>query len=155
YDADYMGLSQLYQLRGRVGRSNRVAYAYFTYQQDKVLTEVAETRLQAIKEFTELASGFKIAMRALSIRAAGRLLASHQHGFIDSVGFDMYSKMLQDAINARKQGKEVVDIEPFEPELTLSINAYIPESHIEDGKQKIDMYKQIQAISSNEDIEEI
>src|SRR5699024_7793829 len=106
-DADRMGLSQLYQLRGRVGRSNRVAYAYFTYQKDKVLTEVAEKRLQAIKEFTELGSGFKIAMRDLSIRGAGNLLGSQQHGFIDSVGFDMYSQMLKEAIDARMVGKEV------------------------------------------------
>src|SRR5690625_5087403 len=89
YDADHMGLSQLYQLRGRVGRSNRVAYAYFMYQKDKVLTEVAEKRLQAIKEFTELGSGFKIAMRDLTIRGAGNLLGAQQHGFIDSVGFDL------------------------------------------------------------------
>lgn len=155
YDADRMGLSQLYQLRGRVGRSNRVAYAYFTYQKDKVLTEVAEKRLQAIKEFTELGSGFKIAMRDLSIRGAGNLLGAQQHGFIDSVGFDMYSKMLKDAIDARKMGKDIEEIEPFEPELTLNINAYIPESYIEDERQKIDMYKQIQAISSKEDVGEI
>ncbi len=92
YDGDKMGLSQLYQLRGRVGRSNRVAYAYITYQRDKVLTEVAEKRLQAIKEFTELGSGFKIAMRDLSIRGAGNLLGAEQHGFIDSVGFDLILK---------------------------------------------------------------
>src|SRR5699024_4531309 len=92
-NADWMGLSQLYQLRGRVGRSNRVAYAYFTYQRDRVLTEVAEQRLQAIKEFTELGSGFKIAMRDLSIRGTGNILGSQQHGFIDSVGFDLYSQM--------------------------------------------------------------
>ena len=97
-----MGLSQLYQLRGRVGRSNRVAYAYFTYRKDKVLTEVAEKRLQAIKEFTELGSGFKIAMRDLSIRGAGNLLGAQQHGFIDSVGFDLYSQMLKEAIEERK-----------------------------------------------------
>src|SRR5690625_3696820 len=105
YDADRMGLSQLYQLRGRVGRSNRVGYAHFTYQRDKVLTEVSEKRLQAIKEFTELGSGFKLAMRDLSIRGAGNLLASQQHCFIDSVGFDMYSQMLKDAIDARKDRK--------------------------------------------------
>lgn len=98
HDADKMGLSQLYQLRGRVGRSNRVAYAYFTYQRDKVLTEVAEKRLQAIKEFTELGSGFKIAMRDLSIRGAGNLLGAEQHGFIASVGFDLYSQMLAEEI---------------------------------------------------------
>ena len=105
-DADKMGLSQLYQLRGRVGRSNRVAYAYFTYRKDKVLTEVAEKRLQAIKEFTELGSGFKIAMRDLSIRGAGNLLGAQQHGFIDSVGFDLYSQMLKEAIEERKGDPE-------------------------------------------------
>ena len=102
HDADKMGLSQLYQLRGRVGRSNRIAYAYFTYQRDKVLTEVAEKRLQAIKEFTELGSGFKIAMRDLSIRGAGNLLGAEQHGFIASVGFDLYSQMLAEEIAKRK-----------------------------------------------------
>lgn len=103
-DADKMGLSQLYQIRGRVGRSNRLAYAYFTYQQNKVLSEVAEKRLEAIKEFTELGSGFKIAMRDLSIRGAGNLLGTEQHGFIDSVGFDLYSQMLNDAVRAKQQG---------------------------------------------------
>ncbi|WP_173918010.1 transcription-repair coupling factor [Halobacillus sp. Marseille-Q1614] len=155
YDADRMGLSQLYQLRGRVGRSNRVAYAYFTYQKDKVLTEVAEKRLQAIKEFTELGSGFKIAMRDLSIRGAGNLLGAQQHGFIDSVGFDMYSQMLKDAIEAKRQGKEPEAIQPFQTELDLKIDAYIPDEYISDEKQKIDMYKQFQAIESIEDIHDI
>ncbi|WP_010094866.1 transcription-repair coupling factor [Ornithinibacillus scapharcae] len=155
YDADRMGLSQLYQLRGRVGRSNRVAYAYFTYKKDKVLTEVAEKRLQAIKEFTELGSGFKIAMRDLSIRGAGNLLGAQQHGFIDSVGFDMYNQMLQEAIEAKKQGKEIEDIKPFDPELNLVIDAYIPDSYIEDERQKIDMYKQFQTITSKDDIREL
>ncbi|MUK88069.1 transcription-repair coupling factor [Ornithinibacillus sp. L9] len=155
YDADRMGLSQLYQLRGRVGRSNRVAYAYFTYQKDKVLTEVAEKRLQAIKEFTELGSGFKIAMRDLSIRGAGNLLGAQQHGFIDSVGFDMYNQMLKDAIDARKAGKEIEEIKPFEPELALSIDAYIPDTYISDEKQKIDMYKQFQTILAQEDIDDL
>ncbi|WP_026568989.1 MULTISPECIES: transcription-repair coupling factor [Sediminibacillus] len=152
YDADKMGLSQLYQLRGRVGRSNRVAYSYFTYQQDKVLTEVAEKRLQAIKEFTELGSGFKIAMRDLSIRGAGNLLGAQQHGFIDSVGFDMYSQMLKEAVDARKAGKTVEEAKPFEVELDLDLDAYIPDSYIDDEKQKIDMYKRFQAIDSQEDI---
>jgi transcription-repair coupling factor (superfamily II helicase) len=154
-DADHMGLSQLYQLRGRVGRSNRIAYAYFTYKKDKVLTEVAEKRLQAIKEFTELGSGFKIAMRDLSIRGAGNLLGSQQHGFIDSVGFDMYSQMLKEAIDARIAGKETEDITPFEPELSLDIDAYIPETYIKDEKQKIDIYKQFQTLSAAEDIDEL
>src|SRR5690625_244401 len=155
YDADRMGLSQLYQLRGRVGRSNRVAYAHFTYQRDKVLTEVAEKRLQAIKEFTELGSGFKLAMRDLSIRGAGNLLGSQQHGFIDSVGFDMYTQMLKDAIDARKAGEDIEDITPFVPELTLDLDAYIPESYIQDEKQKIDMYKRFQAIRSAEDVSDL
>lgn len=155
HNADRMGLSQLYQLRGRVGRSNRVAYTYFTHQKDKVLTEVAEKRLQAIKEFTELGSGFKIAMRDLSIRGAGNLLGSQQHGFIDSVGFDMYSQMLQDAIEARKAGKKLDEYVTFEPELSLTLDAYIPESYISDEEQKIDMYKQFQTIRSSEDIQDL
>ncbi|WP_394220106.1 transcription-repair coupling factor [Halobacillus trueperi] len=155
YDADRMGLSQLYQLRGRVGRSNRVAYAYFTYQKDKVLTEVAEKRLQAIKEFTELGSGFKIAMRDLSIRGAGNLLGAQQHGYIDSVGFDMYSQMLKDAIEAKRQGKEPESIQPFQPELDMMLDAYIPDEYIADEKQKIDMYKLFQAIETVEDIHDL
>lgn len=153
HDADRMGLSQLYQLRGRVGRSNRVAYGYFLYQRDKVLTEVAENRLQAIKEFTELGSGFKIAMRDLSIRGAGNLLGSQQHGFIDSVGFDLYSQMLQEAIEEKQTGIAKEDIPDVE--LSLPVNAYIPETYIQDGFQKIQMYKRVKAIESEEDYEEL
>lgn len=153
YDADRMGLSQLYQLRGRVGRSNRVAYAYFTYRKDKVLTEVAEKRLQAIKEFTELGSGFKIAMRDLAIRGAGNLLGSQQHGFIDSVGFDLYSQMLKEAIEEKK-GDVAGEIKPT-VEIDLEIDAYIPDSYIKDGNQKIEMYKRFRAVESLEDIEEL
>ncbi|MFX3624202.1 MAG: transcription-repair coupling factor [Ectobacillus sp.] len=153
YDADRMGLSQLYQLRGRVGRSNRVAYAYFTYKKDKVLSEVAEKRLQAIKEFTELGSGFKIAMRDLSIRGAGNLLGAEQHGFIDSVGFDLYSQMLKEAIEQRKG---VVDEEDkFNVEIDLEVDAYLPREYISDSKQKIMMYKQFRGVSTIEDIEEL
>ncbi|MEH7108269.1 transcription-repair coupling factor [Bacillus sp. JJ1764] len=153
HDADRMGLSQLYQLRGRVGRSNRVAYAYFTYRKDKVLTEVAEKRLEAIKEFTELGSGFKIAMRDLAIRGAGNLLGAQQHGFIDSVGFDLYSQMLKEAIEERKgdlkgEAKPTVEID-------LEIDAYIPDSYIKDGHQKIEMYKRFRGAVSLEDIEEL
>ena len=146
HDADRMGLSQLYQLRGRVGRSNRVAYAYFLYQSDKVLTEVAENRLQAIKEFTELGSGFKIAMRDLSIRGAGNLLGSQQHGFIDSVGFDLYSQMLQEAIEEKQTGIVKADIPDIE--ISLPLNAYIPDEYIRDGFQKIQMYKMVKAIEN-------
>ncbi|PYZ91550.1 transcription-repair coupling factor [Salipaludibacillus keqinensis] len=154
-NADRMGLSQLYQLRGRVGRSNRVAYAYFTHQRDKVLTEVAEKRLQSIKEFTELGSGFKIAMRDLSIRGAGNLLGAEQHGFIASVGFDLYSQMLKEAIDERKESTEKHEPKkPKEPEIELDVkvDAYIPESYIPDSKQKIDMYKRFKSLESQRDL---
>lgn len=153
HDADRMGLAQLYQLRGRVGRSNRVAYAYFMYQRDKVLTDVAEQRLQAIKEFTELGSGFKIAMRDLSIRGAGNLLGAQQHGFIDSVGFDLYSQMLQDAIAERQTG--VKKEERPDIEILLNVDAYIPDVYIPDGYQKIQMYKRIKAMDQVEEYDEI
>src|SRR5699024_11181356 len=155
YDADHMGLSQLYQLRGRVGRSNRVAYAYFMYQKDKVLNEIAEKRLQAIKEFTELGSGFKIAMRDLSIRGAGNLLGAQQHGFIDSVGFDLYSQMLKEAVDAKKDGKAVEATAPFNPEIGMTIDAYIPPSYIEDEQQKIDMYKRFQTLRSEAELTDL
>lgn len=153
YNADRMGLSQLYQLRGRVGRSSRVAYAYFMYQRDKVLTDVAEKRLMAIKEFTELGSGFKIAMRDLTIRGAGNLLGSQQHGFIDSVGFDLYSQMLQEAIDERQSGvkKEVVP----EIEISLDVDAYIPDAYVSDGYQKIQMYKRVKGIETEEEMTEL
>ncbi|HET7522192.1 MAG TPA: transcription-repair coupling factor [Bacillales bacterium] len=150
YDGDKMGLSQLYQLRGRVGRSNRVAYAYLTYQRDKVLNEVSEKRLQAIKEFTELGSGFKIAMRDLSIRGTGNLLGSEQHGFIDSVGFDLYSQMLQDAIARRKGEKPKLDRPGVD--LDIEADAYIPDSYIGDSRQKIEMYKRFKGADSLQDI---
>lgn len=144
-DADHYGLSQLYQLRGRIGRSSRVAYGYFMYQPDKVLTEVSEKRLQAIKDFTELGSGFKIAMRDLSIRGAGNLLGKQQHGFIDSVGFDMYSQMLSEAV-AKKQGKKVAA--KTNTEIDLKIEAYLPEDYINDQRQKIEIYKRIRQMDS-------
>ncbi|WP_088008437.1 transcription-repair coupling factor [Indiicoccus explosivorum] len=153
HDADKMGLSQLYQLRGRVGRSNRVAYAYLLHERNKVLTDVAEKRLQAVKEFTELGSGFKIAMRDLSIRGAGNLLGSQQSGFIDSVGFDLYSQMLQDAIEEKQSGRP--QEEKTEIEISLDTDAYIPDSYIADGYQKIQMYKRIKAIEAEEEMLEL
>ena len=152
-NADRMGLSQLYQLRGRVGRTNRIAYAYLMYQPNKMLTEVSEKRLQAIKEFTELGAGFKIAMRDLSLRGAGNLLGAQQHGFIDSVGFDLYSEMRGEAVAAKrglkaKSKRSIVEID-------LSIDAYIPADYIEDERQKIDFYKRIQRIESVADHDEI
>lgn len=153
YDADKMGLSQLYQLRGRVGRSNRIAYAYFTYQRDKVLTEAAEKRLQAIKEFTELGSGFKIAMRDLSIRGAGNILGAEQHGHIATVGFELYSQMLKEAI-AELQGKKIEE-EEKEPQIDVNVDAYLPSDYIHDEKQKIELYKKIRIVSSLKEVSDL
>ncbi|CAG7650030.1 Transcription-repair-coupling factor [Paenibacillus solanacearum] len=158
HDADKMGLSQLYQLRGRVGRSNRIAYAYFTYQRDKVLTEVAEKRLQAIKEFTELGSGFKIAMRDLSIRGAGNLLGAEQHGFIASVGFDLYSQMLAEEIQKRKKeigGEAVPEKKVWSTQLDISLDAYIPGDYIYDSMQKIEIYKKVAGAQTLEEVAEL
>jgi transcription-repair coupling factor (superfamily II helicase) len=152
-NADYMGLSTLYQLRGRVGRSNRVAYAYFMYEQQKILNEVSEKRLQAIKDFTELGSGFKIAMRDLSIRGAGNLLGAQQHGFIDSVGFDMYAQMLSEAVD-RKQGKNT-QTEKTSVEIDLGIDAYLPTEYIDDERQKIEIYKRIRELESMDSLDEL
>ena len=150
-NADHYGFSQLYQLRGRIGRSARVAYAYFLYQPNRVLTEVGEKRLEAIRDFTELGSGFKIAMRDLSIRGAGNMLGAQQHGFIDSVGYDLYSQMLSDAIDNRK-GKHKV--KKSNAEIELDFEAYIPESYISDQEEKIEFYKKIKAANFDE-IQEI
>ncbi|MBD7970889.1 transcription-repair coupling factor [Paenibacillus gallinarum] len=158
HDADKMGLSQLYQLRGRVGRSNRIAYAYFTYQRDKVLTEVAEKRLQSIKEFTELGSGFKIAMRDLTIRGAGNLLGAEQHGFIASVGFDLYSQMLAEEINKRKVtmlGEEAPQEPSWTTAIDLGIDAYLPSDYIYDSIQKIEIYKKVAVLASFDDTMEL
>lgn len=151
-DADHYGLSQLYQLRGRIGRSARLAYAYFLYQQNKVLTEVGEKRLDAIRDFTELGSGFKIAMRDLSIRGAGNMLGAQQHGFIDSVGYDLYSQMLSDAIKERKGKKKV---KKSNAEIDLKLEAYIPDDYIADQEEKIEFYKKIKAINNQEELDKI
>ena len=151
-DADHYGLSQLYQLRGRIGRSARLAYAYFLYQPNKVLTEVGEKRLYAIRDFTELGSGFKIAMRDLSIRGAGNMLGAQQHGFIDSVGYDLYSQMLSDAIKERK-GKKTV--KKSNAEIDLKLEAYIPDSYIGDQEEKIEFYKKIKAVNNQEELDKI
>ena len=152
-NADHMGLSTLYQLRGRVGRSNRVAYAYFMYRPEKILTEVAEKRLEAIKGFTELGSGFKIAMRDLSIRGAGDILGTSQSGFIDSVGFEMYSQLLEEAI-LKKQGKEQKR-QKSNAEINLQIDAYLPGDYISDERQKIEIYKRIREIDSRVNYEDL
>lgn len=152
YEADKMGLSQLYQLRGRVGRSNRIAYAYLLYTKDKVLTEVAEKRLKALKDFTELGSGFKIAMRDLEIRGAGNMMGSSQHGHMAAVGYDLYCRMLEDTI---KLIKGDIDKEPIETTVDIKIDAYIPGVFIEDEIQKIEVYKKISAIENIEDYNDI
>lgn len=152
YDADKMGLSQLYQLRGRVGRTNRIAYAYFTYEKNKVLTEVAEKRLKAIKDFTEFGSGFKIAMRDLEIRGTGNLLGVEQHGHIESIGYDLYVKFLNQAI--RKLKGETVK-ETVDTTIDLSVDGYIPIKYIEDEEQKIEIYKKIAAVKDDKDYSEL
>ena len=152
-NSDHMGLSTLYQLRGRVGRSNRIAYAYLMYRPDKTLTEVSEKRLEAIKGFTELGSGFKIAMRDLSIRGAGNLLGSSQSGFIDSVGFELYSQLLEEAI-AKKNGTDKKR-EKGNAELLLQIDAYLPDDYISDERHKIEIYKRIRQIDNRVNYEEL
>mgnify|MGYP001437816159 CR=1 FL=1 len=148
YDADYFGLSQLYQLRGRVGRSNRVAYAYFTYKRDKILNETAEKRLQAIKEFTEFGSGFKIAMRDLEIRGAGNLLGAEQHGQMAAVGYDMYCKLLAEAVRELK-GEEAPLTQ--DTAVDFKVDAYIDSSYITQENHKLQMYKRIAAIEELQD----
>ncbi len=149
-DADRMGLAQLYQIRGRVGRSNRLAYAYITYKKDKTLSEVAEKRLQAIKEYTELGSGFKIAMRDLEIRGAGNLLGAQQHGHMEAVGYDMYCRLLEEAVKEIRGEPETLP----DTEITIDINisAYIDNDYISHEGQKIDMYKKIASIQDENDV---
>lgn len=154
YDADRFGLSQLYQMRGRVGRSHRTAYAYFLYRRNKILNEVAEKRLQAVKEFTELGSGFKIAMRDLEIRGAGNLLGREQHGNIAGVGFVMYVQMLEEAVNRlRNEGyTKTVDVRTT---LEVRVDAFIDDTYIEHGGQKIEMYQRLALVRTEEALEEL
>lgn len=147
-DADRLGLSQLYQIRGRVGRSNRLAYAYLTYHKDKVLQEVAEKRLQVIKEFTEFGSGFKIAMRDLEIRGAGNLLGAEQHGHMETVGYDMYCKLLDEAVRQIKGEDVSLD---FETTIDINVNAFIPSYYIKNEEQKLEVYKKISLVTGIED----
>ena len=152
HDADQMGLSQLYQLRGRVGRSNRTAYAFLMYKKNKMLKEVAEKRLHAIREFTDLGSGFKIAMRDLEIRGAGNLLGAEQHGHMQAVGYDLYCKMLDEAVREEKGLKQQED---FETAIDLEVNAFIPPKYIPNEYQKLDIYKRIAGIESEEEYEDM
>jgi transcription-repair coupling factor (superfamily II helicase) len=151
-EADRFGLAQLYQIRGRVGRSSRLAYAYLTYRKDKIVSETARKRLRAIKEFTELGSGFKIALRDLEIRGAGNILGAEQHGFIAAVGFDLYVKLLDQAVAELKNEKRDVRVNP---RLELEVSAYLPASYINAQDQKIDFYQRIYNASSREELKEI
>ncbi len=152
HDADNMGLSQLYQLRGRVGRSNRTAYAFLMYRRDKLLKEVAEKRLAAIREFTDLGSGFKIAMRDLEIRGAGNLLGARQHGHMQAVGYDLYCKMLNEAV---KTLKGIGTVEDFGTTVDLDVDAFIPPSYIVNEFQKLDIYKRIAGIENHGESEDM
>ncbi|WP_196606960.1 transcription-repair coupling factor [Pectinatus frisingensis] len=147
YDADRFGLSQLYQMRGRVGRSKNMAFAYFVYQRDKVLTETAEKRLQAIKDFAELGSGFKIAMRDLEIRGAGNLLGAQQHGHVASVGFEMYCRLLEEAVAQLGSGKNIEIQE--EPLIEIKVDAYIDGEYIDDAMHKMEIYQRIAALRND------
>ncbi|HHQ3721698.1 TPA: transcription-repair coupling factor [Streptococcus pneumoniae] len=154
-NADHMGLSTLYQLRGRVGRSNRIAYAYLMYRPEKSISEVSEKRLEAIKGFTELGSVFKIAMRDLSIRGAGNLLGKSQSGFIDSVGFELYSQLLEEAIAKRNGNANANTRTKGNAELILQIDAYLPDTYISDQRHKIEIYKKIRQIDNRVNYEEL
>ena len=149
-NADRMGLSQLHQLRGRVGRSSRRAYAYLTYTPNKVLTEIAQKRLSAIREFTEFGSGFKIAMRDLEIRGAGNVLGGEQHGHMEAVGYDMYVKLLNEAVTLMK-GEEPVRPVDQECLVDLQVQAHIPESYIGSLSLRLDVYRRIAEVETQED----
>ncbi|WP_311370235.1 transcription-repair coupling factor [Anaerococcus hydrogenalis] len=150
YDSDMMGLSQLYQLKGRIGRSSRSSYAYFTYAKGKVLTEIGEKRLKSIKDFSDFGSGYKIAMRDLELRGAGNILGESQSGQVEAIGYDLYVKFLQQAID-KASGKDIDSIKFNDVYIDIKIDAFIPESYIEDPSQKIQMYKRISSIEDLED----
>lgn len=152
-EADHLGLSQLYQLRGRVGRSNRLAYAYFTYRKDRVLSESAEKRLQAIREFTEFGSGFKIALRDLEIRGAGNILGAEQHGHMAAVGFDLYNRLLEEAVLELKGQKPAM--ERTAPTVELPVDTYIPDDYIPDARLKMELYKRIILVKTPAETDEL
>ncbi len=152
HDSDRYGLSQLYQLRGRIGRSNRTAYAFLMYRQNMMLKETAEKRLSAIREYTDLGSGFKIAMRDLELRGAGNLLGAEQHGHMNAVGYDLYCKMLSEAV---KEAKGIHTMEDFETTIDLNMDAFIPDSYISNEYQKLDIYKRIAGIETQQDYDDM
>ena len=153
WDADRFGLAQLYQIRGRVGRSHRMAFAYFVYREDKILTETAEKRLHAMKEFAQLGAGFKIAMRDLEIRGAGNLLGSQQHGHIASVGFEMYCQLLEEAVNRLRH--KTPPPKPDDPTINLQVEAYITDDYISDAMHKIEIYQRVAAVENDTELAEL
>jgi transcription-repair coupling factor (superfamily II helicase) len=153
-NADWFGLSQLYQLRGRVGRSNRLAYAYFTFNRDKVLTEQAEKRLRALQEFTEFGSGFKLALRDLEIRGAGNILGAEQHGHMAAVGFDLYNQLLQEAVKELR-GEKVPEKKAAAPLFDLRVDSYLPDDYIRDGREKVEIYRRLALVESLEEVKEL
>ena len=151
-NADRMGLAQLYQIRGRVGRSDRQGYAYITYKKDKVLAEEADKRLKAIKEFTEFGAGFKIAMRDLEIRGAGSLIGEVQHGHLEEVGYDTYCRLLDEVLK-EEQGIKVEN--EFDTQIDINVTSYIPEEYIENSSQKIEVYQNIALCKDEKDIQNV
>ena len=151
-DADKFGLSQLHQIRGRVGRSRRRAYAYFTYPKNKQLSEISEKRLSAIRDFTEFGSGFRVAMRDMEIRGAGNLLGAEQHGQMDSIGYDLYMKLLNEAVLEEKG-----ELSAPKPEcaVDLNVNAYLPEDYVKNQNQRIDTYRKISLVENDEDMQDV
>jgi transcription-repair coupling factor (superfamily II helicase) len=149
-DADHFGLSQLHQIRGRVGRSDRKAYAYFCYRRGKELSEISRKRLNAIKEYTKFGSGFKLALRDLELRGAGNLLGSQQHGHIESVGYDLFMQLLDSAVREEKGEKQIIKNECF---IDISVDAYIPSTYLDNSKMRIDVYKEISCAQNSDELE--
>ena len=154
YDADNFGLAQLYQMRGRVGRSSRMAFAYFVHRADKILGETAEKRLQAMREFAQLGAGFKIAMRDLQIRGAGNLLGAQQHGHIASVGFELYCQLLEEAVN-KLQKKSVKNVEKPDPIINLPVEAFINREYISNAGDKIEIYRRLAVVRDEMEIKDL
>lgn len=154
YDSDMMGLGQLYQLKGRIGRGNRSSYAYFTYRTGKILSEISEKRLKSIRDFSDFGSGYKIAMKDLELRGAGNLLGESQSGHVEAIGYDLYVKFLQEAVE-KASGKEVEIKDKSDVYIDIKVDGYIPSYYIEDQAQKIEIYNRIASIQNQNDYDEL